>query len=247
MRTRLILLTLLILSAGTVYAQNDNDDFTQRMQQQQQEVFQQQEQQFQESLDQTMKEQEAISVQNEADFKAHVEAFMNHNNNDFGNNEVQPRLPSAAKPQLSLKSGKYNAVQSVTITDSMPGATIYYTTSGGSPTTGSDRYTGPVSIVDTTKLQAIAVAPGFSRSRTTSAKYTLKVTPPPLLLVVQEQTPQHTLTDNMFGAKIYYTLDGSTPTTSSTLYTGIVLPGNVSIKAIAVAPGYAPSVERDFL
>jgi len=44
------------------------------------------------------------------------------------------------------------------------------------------------------------------------------------------------------GATIYYTTDGSTPTTSSTLYTGpilVLVPS--TIKAIAVVPGWSPS------
>ena len=51
-----------------------------------------------------------------------------------------------------------------------------------------------------------------------------------------------TLADAVAGASIYYTLDGSTPTTSSILYTGpFALTYNTAVRAIAVAPG----CERD--
>lgn len=44
------------------------------------------------------------------------------------------------------------------------------------------------------------------------------------------------------GAKIYYTTDGTTPDTSSEVYTGpIAVTAAVTIKAIAVADGYDPS------
>jgi hypothetical protein len=51
-----------------------------------------------------------------------------------------------------------------------------------------------------------------------------------------------TLTSATSSASIYYTLDGSTPTTSSTLYSsGISISTDTTLKAIATAPGYAQS------
>jgi hypothetical protein len=50
------------------------------------------------------------------------------------------------------------------------------------------------------------------------------------------------LSDATPGTTIYYTLDGTTPTTSSTLYTApIPLSVTTTINAIAVATGYRPS------
>ena len=51
-----------------------------------------------------------------------------------------------------------------------------------------------------------------------------------------------TISDATAGATIYYTTDGSTPTTSSTVYTGpFAVNSTATIKAIAVAPGFANS------
>jgi sugar lactone lactonase YvrE len=78
-----------------------------------------------------------------------------------------------AAPMFSLAAGTYTGPQTVTITDSTQGATIYYTTDGTNPTTASNLYSSPIIVSATEKLQAIAVATGYAQSPETSAAYTI--------------------------------------------------------------------------
>ena len=82
-------------------------------------------------------------------------------------------LPAAAAPTFNPPGGSYTLPQMVTISDSSPGVTIYYTTDGSTPTTASTKYTDSIIVVKTTTIKAIAVAPGWSTSPVASATYTM--------------------------------------------------------------------------
>ncbi len=67
----------------------------------------------------------------------------------------------------------------MTISDTTPGATIYYTINETTPTTNSTVYTAPISISGSVRVEAIAIAAGFSQSAVGSAAYTIgRVTRP---------------------------------------------------------------------
>src|SRR5205085_4371188 len=148
----------------------------------------------------------------------------------------------AATPVLSPASGTYTPSVSVTISDSTPGAAIYYTTDGSTPTTASTSYTGPISVTSTQTIKAIATAPGYTPSAVASAGYTIQVPAATPVLSpaggTYSSSVSVTISDSTPGAAIYYTTDGSTPTTASTSYTGpISVTSTQTIKAIATAPG----------
>ncbi len=88
---------------------------------------------------------------------------------------THPELASA--PVFSLGAGTYQAPQSLTITDSTPNASIYYTSDGSTPTTGSTLYTGSISISSSETVSAIAVASGYTASASTSSAYVIQNTP----------------------------------------------------------------------
>ncbi|HEX2714661.1 MAG TPA: S8 family serine peptidase, partial [Candidatus Acidoferrales bacterium] len=82
--------------------------------------------------------------------------------------------PAAATPTFNPPGGAYYTPQSVTISDTTPGALIYYTTNGTAPTTASTLYSGPITVSATTTINAIAVASGFSNSAVTTAPYSVE-------------------------------------------------------------------------
>lgn len=84
-----------------------------------------------------------------------------------------PALPQAATPTFSPSAGTYSSTQLVTIACSTSSPTIYYTTNGLTPTTGSPIYTGPISVSASQTVKAIATASGFSQSTVASAAYVI--------------------------------------------------------------------------
>lgn len=88
-------------------------------------------------------------------------------------------------PTFSPAPGTYTGTQAVTITDSTPNSTIYYTSDGSAPTSTSLQYSGPITVGKTEIIQALAIATGFSASPVASASYTIN--PPPNFAVAANQ------------------------------------------------------------
>ena len=176
-----------------------------------------------------------------------------HDDSAVAEATIEIDFASAATPQFSPAGGTYTSDQSVTITTATSGATIYYTTDGSEPDTDSLEYSGPIPIAgdgSTWTFKAIAVADGYKNSAVGQATYDIDypdaATPefsPAGGTYTSDQTVAITTVTS--GATIYYTTDGSTPTTGSTEYTGAVdVAGDgttTTVKAIAVASGFTNS------
>lgn len=157
-------------------------------------------------------------------------------------------VPTAATPIISPAVGTYATKQTVTIVDSTPHATIYYTLNGSTPTVKSTVYTKGIAVTATTTVKAIAAADGMAPSPTASATYTISVSAP---TATPTFTPAAgtftsaqnvTLADTTPGATIYYTTDGTTPTLKSSVYSkAISVSASMTIKAIAMANGWTQS------
>jgi len=92
----------------------------------------------------------------------------------FPSNSI--RISGAAQcstPVTSPPAGTYTGTQSVTISCSTPGSTIYYTTNGATPTTASAIYTAPLLLNTSQTVKALATAPSFAQSTVSSAVYTI--------------------------------------------------------------------------
>ena len=148
---------------------------------------------------------------------------------------------SAAAPVFNPNGGTFTASQSVQISSSTPSASIFYTLDGSTPTPTSTQYTAPITINANTTIKAIATASGYSQSSVTSATFTFTTQTPPITFAPVAGTyptaQTVTLTDADTNAKIYYTTDGSAPSSSSTLYTGpIQVSASETINAVAIDP-----------
>lgn len=151
-------------------------------------------------------------------------------------------------PAFSPGGGTYPSAQAVNISDTTSGAVLYCTTDGTTPTTSSPQCAQPTTVSNTEFLQAIAVAPGMAPSAVMSAGYTINLsavdTPEFLPGGGNYDSSQNvTISDSVIGANIFYTIDGSTPTTASTPYTGpfAVSGSKTVVNAIAAISGYSNS------
>jgi len=82
-------------------------------------------------------------------------------------------MPKVATPTFSVGEGTYTAAQSVSISDTTDGATIYYTTDGTIPTTSSTVVKGAIAFSSTGTLEAMAAATDYYNSDVISATYTI--------------------------------------------------------------------------
>jgi len=152
-----------------------------------------------------------------------------------------------ATPTFSPKAGTYTSTQTVTIADATKGAVIYYTTNGETPSKTSATYSEPLSVSETTTIEAIAIASGDMQSAVAPATYTINepqaatpVITPASNAYVEAQLVA--ISDATKGAAIYYTTNGEAPTASSAKYTAPFLVSTAEeVRAIAIAPNFADS------
>lgn len=162
--------------------------------------------------------------------------------------------PQVAAPTAFPGSGTTVANNTtVTLTTATAGATIYYTTDGSNPTTGS--LIGPSVVITGTPgavvtVKAMAAAPNMANSEIASFTYNLQPraaapTAVPASGSIVTNGATITLSTVTPGATIYYTTDGSDPTTASSSGSSVIATGasgaTVTVKAMAAAINYVDS------
>ena len=155
---------------------------------------------------------------------------------------------AAATPTASPAAGTFSSAQTVTLADATSGATIRYTTDGSTPTGSSAIYSAPITVSSSKTINAIATAPGYAQSAQLTAAYAIQQAQAAATPVASPVggaytgTQTVTLTDSTPGSVIHYTVDGTTPTAASSVYTSpITVSATQTVSAIAVASSYTNS------
>ena len=127
----------------------------------------------------------------------------------------------------------------VSITCATDESTIYYTTDGSNPSTSSTLYSGAFSVTEAATIKAIATHATLVNSEVATLSISQVATP----IIQNNGSNAISITSATPDATFYYTTDGSTPTTSSTLYVAPLRENvsGVTIKAIAVKANMIPS------
>ena len=152
---------------------------------------------------------------------------FNNTSGDVASATTSFNLTKNAAPSISVNM----TTKKATISTSVEGGTIYYTTNGNNPTVSSTVYSAPISFNKPTTIKAIVGKVGYAPS-TVTTKAIIKVVTPQLY---DNGNLAIAITSATVGASIYYTIDGSTPSRSSSLYSAPLTDmDGKTIKAIAV-------------
>ena len=146
-----------------------------------------------------------------------------------------------AAPTFDPIEGEFSEAFTLHLACATDGVTIYYTTNGDTPTTSSTVYNDATGIAipnASTTVKAIAYYEGMT-SDVASATYDYRVVAKPQFSVADLSELYYgetvSITCATDGADIYYTVDGTTPTSSSTKYTApVAITDLVEINAIAI-------------
>lgn len=147
----------------------------------------------------------------------------------------EPIVPDPDKPETVDNPIITIANNIVTLTCNTENTVIHYTLDGTDPDASSTVYISPFTLSDNTTIKAIAIKDDRTSAIVTKvyeAPEQIVVTEPEIIIT---ENGEVTLVNSTDGATIYYTTDGTNPSTSSQVYSeAFVIANGTTIKAIAV-------------
>lgn len=155
-----------------------------------------------------------------------------------------------ANPSPNIPSGEYGTEQNITLSSDTESATIYYTLDGSEPTTLSSIYKTPILVQKITTIKTLGSKVGMDNSEIVTMKYNIVKGLPNIVSKPvgnlpsgsYSETKTLTLSSSTEGANIYYTLDGTIPSSRSAKYNSpIEISTTQTIKAVAIKTGYVDS------
>jgi hypothetical protein len=154
-----------------------------------------------------------------------------------------------AAPTSDVPSGMYSTPQLVTLSTSTPGARIYYSLNDADPVTNGSEYASPLTINSSLTVKAATIRAGWTPSVATF-RYSFdgSIQPPSFSPSAGTYASAQSvrITSDTPGAMIYFTTDGSEPTTNSPLALApIEVAVNTRIRAIAAVSGVNVSGSRE--
>lgn len=160
-------------------------------------------------------------------------------------------LITVKDPKLKLnankKSGTVLKGTEITLKASQSTATIYYTTDGSSPKFNGETYSSPIPVNNDMILKAVAYDENYEPSDIMTYEYTIgtaELSATPEGTVIPYHTAVSLKSRPASDVIIYYTTDGTSPTSNSDVYTApIIVDNNLTLRAKAYHKGYEVSSE----
>ena len=147
----------------------------------------------------------------------------------------EPETMDVASPVISVSGNHMLSISCTT-----EGASIYYTTNGTQPSSSDNAYNAPIEIEGNCTIKAVAIKDGHSSEVSTYTVSDFICAIPTINQTAESNIVK--ITSDTKDASIYFTLDNTAPTSTSTPYTGeFEITKSCIVKAIAVKADYKDS------
>ncbi len=155
----------------------------------------------------------------------------------------------AAAPLFDPEATTFDSPSTVSLSSTTTGATTIYYFLNGDPT--RHEYGSPIQVNENTTIKAIATHPDYADSVESVATYLVRVATPTVSHASNSYLGEQSviLESATTGASIYYTLDGSDPTSGTLYEQSILIQDDTTLRAVAKKSNMedSPIVERSYV